>query len=883
MMKNINEKLKMLFGLMLRYRIITCALFTILFYCLVWGRICVFSTVVGLSSIEIISAIFIVLTVSLYFEFKRNKWRKWLLFVCVLGALLASIGVLSLVTIHEGLKFLLLFGGIYSTCELEYRLFREMGPGRQQKQPRDTLNRSYMYAGVYSWIRTVSRVSGEGQAVAIMGDWGTGKTHLRRYLEYRLSKKHEKAIEDGVRLEHADGVYQGRYVVGEVNLWRMRSYEEAWSNIEKELLRIVGEKERLRRINSLPLVAHALKQFFHIDSEIILAVKQLVYNDEGRNNSSYVEILSKRLSEMGIYAVIFFDDVERADVKIIEYLLPLIHRLKKISRLIVICNIAPDVLQRKLLWNYSSSRGSACISKIFDIVFEMPVLSKDSLQVMAQEVVREKRDMYPKTCNFLERFKICFATPRDMERVFAQWCSTEWMYLTYSEQAEWQEKFTEETIFLSVALRYLRPNIVTEILENGAANYFGLFACQYLRNTSMEWKNRFEATYNDVRKNPHIKDILIYMSKCSDSHPEHLAAALEGKYAERLILNINDIENVLIPEDGSFKSRLKEEIQKRFMGSVPFLIHKSITEAYGHMVANMQGSRKLSNAIRTSLKYEKINAHRLDAEDCMPFQLTLTFFARLLCACSAESDRFVRLNIYQSMRFLMIKTSLSQNAEIVRYLFHQPLYSINSNKAALQYQENARKSADDKLIARLKKWSILCYVFNFCLFLLARHTSTLSKVRQSGFAIDWHITHVPRELFEDKTVAQIVNRSVDAFCRLHNFLLHTFILSVFSYLITPRVSKVNSNKQLVITILDSLVVSRIMKNVQSPELKRLSHAEREKLSVNMQEVIDSIQQGRYALEEDVRRFVGYDHQPVFVRLVRELQSQLKILNDIKHN
>lgn len=876
-----NKEMKSILEFLFHYRIVTCSVFSIIFYFCVWEAIAATSKIIGLRFAEVIAAALIVLTIALYFELNRNRWQKWALFICAFCTLLSLICVLSLINWHTGIKFLLLFTGIYSTCELENQLFKVKVAENERRPPIDTLNRSYMYAGVYSWIRTVSKVSGEGQALAIMGDWGAGKTHLRRYLECRLSKKHDNAVEDDVRLEHSDQMYQGPYVVGEVNLWRMHNFEEAWTNIEKELLRIVGEKERLRRINSLPIVAHALKHFLHVDTEVIQAVKELVYNQDGSSCVSSVNVLSDRLTEMGVHAVIFFDDVERADAKIIEYLLPLIHRLKKIKRLIVVCNIAPDVLNNKLAWRSTCSIERGYISKIFDIVFEMPSLSKDSLQVMMQEVAEKRQDMYPKACNFMKQSPIRFATPRDIERIVEQWCSTEWLYLAYSEQKEWKDKFSEDTIFLTVALRYFRPNIVDEILEVSPNRYFSLFLSGYVRRINDEWKDRFETTYLDILKNPHIADILVGLSKYVDTKPDWLSAALQGKYAERLLLNLSDIENVLIPKDGDFNARLKEEIQERFKGSVPLLIHKSITRAYSHMVANIEGSARLSNAIRTSLRHEKTNAYRLDMEDSMPFQLTLTFLSRLMYAYASEKKRSVRLNIYASMRSLMIKTSLSQNAEIIRYLSNHKLYSPSSIQNATVFQANVRKEANPALVARLFRCAIASYVFNFCQFMLIRHTSTLTSVRQSGFIIDWRIAYIPRKIVESEGVFRIVNRSVDNFCKLSEIFLHSCVLSSFSYLTTRRITKDESVKRYVITIMDCIVINRIIKNLRQDVLSRLPQNDLEKLKLDMNTVIKLILNGRYAFEDDNSHYGNYSHEPICMKFVSDIQGCLKMIDAIQ--
>ncbi|MCQ2363944.1 MAG: KAP family NTPase [Akkermansia sp.] len=297
---------------------------------------------------------------------------------------------------------------------------------RKQKETDEKVDVGYGRVGIYNAgieriIRLILRAN-VGRSIAVFGTWGSGKTHFLNYLKYRLRELNK----------HNDGTCP-KISVKHINLWQCNDLEDAWKSI------VDGLHEAIRGKAQSPfrIVAQRLLQVLSRSEISILGVTGALDTLVNKRNNAGVEIAANTLTEKMNYptnaAVLIIDDVERADIDIVNALLPLLERLQKISGLVVVCAIARDELEMRYEnAGLSSQLLQGYMDKLFEQSICLPTIPKLHASIEFKRAIEKN---YPQ-CKFLlqfsQRYIVPFDTPRQMMRVVERLSSIELDYMTDS-------------------------------------------------------------------------------------------------------------------------------------------------------------------------------------------------------------------------------------------------------------------------------------------------------------------------------------------------------------------------------------------------------------------------------------------------------------------
>ena len=303
-------------------------------------------------------------------------------------------------------------------------------PKKKNLKPKEQLGLTTAYDKLHLLIRKFLNGE-EKKALLLLGRWGMGKTHCIRYLASELSR--ERHIETKQDLYNT---FMGKVEICQVNLWEYSSREEAWNAIIQALGRtILGRHSFLNSITLnkyLPRIMRSLP-----GGNIFSSLYELVFlSDRDRD-----EVLCEQLSDTianDERIVLIFDDVERADFQIIKALPPLVEKLSRIERLMVICSLAKDELakvhQREINQEkdneFALENLTGYLNKVFDYLFQIPEITKACCEEFINIKLEEK--IHGSECDltkdFMENCGLLFTTPRQIERSIELLMGIEFQY-----------------------------------------------------------------------------------------------------------------------------------------------------------------------------------------------------------------------------------------------------------------------------------------------------------------------------------------------------------------------------------------------------------------------------------------------------------------------
>lgn len=435
----------------------------------------------------------------------------------------------------------------------------------KREREEDSLSRSRLYAKIHGRIRTQG--DDKGHAYALYGEWGSGKSHLLKYLERRLTQKYLKVKYDDVSPDE-DELYQEAHHVCWVSLWHYHSQKEASAAIISALYRtIVGSRWYFSSKVLTSLVRH-LPAFVSLgNAQLWDALRSLVAYSDSMEADDEILIVNNRLKKQGLRAVLFIEDAERAELEVIEHLLPLIERLNKIQGLTVICSIDFEELNRKCQKsNAIVGNVQGYLDKIFDMSFSMPDMPPNVSKNFFISYVKKNYPQCPLLAAFAEEATVPFSTPRQIQRVSARLASVEWMYLRSFQKGKCKTPVNSNVLF------------VAEIVKTLYINEFNhLKKCP---NIDIALKNVIDQTENRVELFPWLSEIKSSRSLYVQDRTFNSCVRLLQVSKNNTLLNLSDImsasyarRNFLLDWDIEY---IINNLDKKASLSLASAIHKTL-------------------------------------------------------------------------------------------------------------------------------------------------------------------------------------------------------------------------------------------------------------------------------------------------------------------
>lgn len=298
-------------------------------------------------------------------------------------------------------------------------------------RPFEMLGRKRFYERLHLWIRKNDGMESTGKALAIVGEWGSGKSHLIKYLSYMLSKKYDEQDDDA-------RVYRDKYIVCDIKLWAFQgTTSEVWKYISDTILCSICVTYRFLKGSGkmAPLVENFLSIFQLKDIILSKSLKALFSTVDLKKINEIVSVFEQFFSEgySNKKVVVVFDDFERLDREVLMKLIPIMERIKRVSGVVIVCAIAKEVLEKRFSDNsILGGDVSDYLDKIFDLKFNIPPLKEKEQEFMIKYVMQKYYSDAPILKTFILNFSFEFHTPREIERVMSRIYSIEWRYFSDS-------------------------------------------------------------------------------------------------------------------------------------------------------------------------------------------------------------------------------------------------------------------------------------------------------------------------------------------------------------------------------------------------------------------------------------------------------------------
>lgn len=326
----------------------------------------------------------------------------------------------------------------------------------------DLLYRSRLFNRTQLQIRKLAHDNTNGLTIGICGPWGSGKTFFINNLLANLSQQSKTSGKNGPLREAPFTICE------KVELWSASSLDDAWERVIFALHKgIFGKK---------PLNFRWLRKFLTKLSSFIIpsheAAYELISLVLPAFHNEHLRLLKERMHERKI--VLVFDDLERADFSIIQAMLPLFERLKKLPNLIVICAVAEDELKQVFLRErVLPDFVQGHLAKLFDLRVEIPTIAYTAIEHFQNNLFNSKYKDCPMVKSFLTKYPLRFDSARQMIRVIDRLTSIERQYYancpyhfkngTNREDDSILAKV--KYIFLIESLRETFPNLLKQLIN----------------------------------------------------------------------------------------------------------------------------------------------------------------------------------------------------------------------------------------------------------------------------------------------------------------------------------------------------------------------------------------------------------------------------------
>lgn len=279
----------------------------------------------------------------------------------------------------------------------------------------DMLERNTLINFLTSKISTYFSQSSDTQkpsiVIGLFGAWGSGKTQLMYFVEKKLCNFNStlKVNEDAPT-----------YHTCSINLWAMKDRADLWQNTCEVLEEAYGISSSYathlcKRINKHGGISAAG------DAS---AIAHVIFRMRSDGADAQFDKLQEKLTQAcpNLTVVLYFDNLDRAPIKMLMHLLPLLERLRRLPRLIIILGIATDELIRNATRkHYSPETIFGHLLKLTDFTYYIPSTPPEILSRFFKQKgnALASAQLNPLTNHFINHEKLVFETPRQLLRTIS--------------------------------------------------------------------------------------------------------------------------------------------------------------------------------------------------------------------------------------------------------------------------------------------------------------------------------------------------------------------------------------------------------------------------------------------------------------------------------
>lgn len=391
----------------------------------------------------------------LYLDCKKNKSGDYRLCKALFMLLLvAGSGALYLSVYSPTILFCLVVLMVsYYAC---IKVIKNKCSAEEIEPQADMLYRARLFNRTHLQIRRLANRGNKGLTIGICGQWGSGKSFFIDTLKEKLS---------GALQSSEENLYCGRFsICPKVELWEASSLDDAWQRVVSALFYGVFGSYPIKCDKYAKFTVSLLSVFstrFSILNEII----ELVRPDYTERN---LQTVKERMGDRKM--VLIFDDLERADFKIIQAMLPLFERLKELPNLTVLCAVAENEIKHVFRSNKMPiDFAQGHLQKLFDLRIEIPELPYAAIENFQNHLLSTKYDDCKLVKTFLHEYPLKFDSARQMIRVLEKLISIERQYYStcsydfslkgLAKELQ-QQLLSIKYVFLIEALRLTNPEVL---------------------------------------------------------------------------------------------------------------------------------------------------------------------------------------------------------------------------------------------------------------------------------------------------------------------------------------------------------------------------------------------------------------------------------------
>ena len=300
--------------------------------------------------------------------------------------------------------------------------------------PDELLGRGKVYGEILEHLLGALSAQDRGTSMAIVGNWGTGKSHCLQHLKNKLTQGCKGRV----------------YRVCEVDLWQVSNLNEGLAAVASELEFALTGRDKPNSNSLVHIVKIGLQGIFASTGVSESYFNEIIdyIGDEGNASKGlYAKKFGKKIKQEcgdgGI--VLIIDNVERAADEVLLNMLPLVDKLKEISQLAIVCAINAKALENRNTFRMNRVSADGYLSKLFDDQYVLPEITEHGMARML-DFYFKRYGMRERVKNFILANRILFESPRQIERAIAHLCYVDKHFIDgiESQHAEYSQAKVSE-------------------------------------------------------------------------------------------------------------------------------------------------------------------------------------------------------------------------------------------------------------------------------------------------------------------------------------------------------------------------------------------------------------------------------------------------------